>query len=380
SPHAPRSCCRKRRPRAGDRERLRPPCVPGSAPAQGSLSRGRTARPIAHGRPNARTSFRVFQNLYSVSGLLAKVSTSRPSLHPFTFAKARRATPITIRKSPMAGAVLVRSSRVVTACAALIAFGAHAQAASTVEGRVMDVNGRPVAGAQVIFDRDDGAPGASAVTVFSGDDGRFAIPGRYPEITPESVPLVVRSLDHEQVGVQWTVEDKGESRSLRATLIVRPRTNQADVAPASAWLARIGDRARQSKLIMDCIDCHQVPSSEVRNFARLIADQHAPNPRLAREQSWNAIVKYMNYLSRWEFSRGRRDPGEKIDTDAVYAVDNGAETAALLVDIFDDRLDSISGYSWGAPLIATRDTTIWEFEIPHPNAVREALLLGDPPK
>lgn len=109
----------------------------------------------------------------------------------------------------MAGAVLVRSSRVVTACAALIAFGAHAQAASTVEGRVMDVNGRPVAGAQVIFDRDDGAPGASAVTVFSGDDGRFAIPGRYPEITPESVPLVVRSLDHEQVGVQWTVEDKG---------------------------------------------------------------------------------------------------------------------------------------------------------------------------
>src|SRR5690606_36175763 len=148
----------------------------------------------------------------------------------------------------------------------------------------------------------------------------------------------------------------------------------------SAWLARIGDRARQSQLIMDCIDCHQVPSSEVRNYAGLIADQHAANPQLAREQSWSAIVKYMNYLSSWEFSRGRRDPEQKIDTDAVYAVHNGGETAALLATIFDDRLDEISGYSWGAPLIATPDTAIWEYEIPHPNAVREALMLGDPPK
>src|SRR5690606_36081158 len=89
---------------------------------------------------------------------------------------------------------------------------------------------------------------------------------------------------------------------------------------------------------------------------------------------------YMNYLSSWEFSRGRRDPDERLDPDAVYSVDNGAETALTLAEIFDGRLDRSSGYSWGAPLTATSETAIWESEIPHPNAVREALMLGDPPR
>jgi len=277
----------------------------------------------------------------------------------------------------MARAALVRLP--IVCVATFLAAAAHA--ASTIEGQVVDVNGRPVAGAQIVFNRDENAPGASVVTVFTGDDGRFTFPGRYPEVTQGSVSLVVRALDYEQVDARWAAETDGrEQASLRALLIVRPRMNQADVAPASAWLARIGDRARQSKFIMDCIDCHQVPSSEVRRYAGLIADLHAANPQLVREQSWNAIVKYMNYLSAWEFSRGRRDPEQKIDTDAVYSVDNGAETAALLAEIFDDRLDDISGYAWGAPLIATPDTAIWEYEIPHPNAVREALMLGNPPK
>src|SRR5690606_164698 len=99
----------------------------------------------------------------------------------------------TTRNLLMAIAGLVR---LVAACgAAALAAGVHA--APTVEGQVIDVNGRPVAGAQVVFDRDDAAPGASVVTVFTGDDGRFAFPGSYPEATPESVSLVVRALDHE---------------------------------------------------------------------------------------------------------------------------------------------------------------------------------------
>src|SRR5690606_25072185 len=128
------------------------------------------------------------------------------------------------------------------------------------------------------------------------------------------------------------------------TFVVRRVENQVSVAPASAWLARITDRAEQSKFIMDCIDCHQVPASEVRDFAGAIADLHAPDPAAARLQSWNYIVKYMNYLSSWEFSRGRREADEKIDADAVYSVDNGEDVAALLTEVFDDRLDSISGY------------------------------------
>lgn len=171
-------------------------------------------------------------------------------------------------------AVLVRF--LILSGAAGLAAGAHA--ASRIEGLVLDVNGRPVAGAQVLFDRERGAPGASVVTVFTGEDGRFAFPGKYPDATQESTSLVVRSLGYEQADARWVAEGEGDSETLRAVLIVRPRSNQASVAPASAWLARIGDRARQSKFIMDCIDCHQVPSSEVRHYAGLIADQHGASP------------------------------------------------------------------------------------------------------
>jgi streptogramin lyase len=162
------------------------------------------------------------------------------------------------------------------------------------------------------------------------------------------------------------------------TLVVRRVDNQNGVAPASAWLGRITDRAQKSRFIMDCIDCHQVPASEQRAYAAAISDQHAADPVLARSESWKAIVKYMNYLSAWEFSRGRRDPHEKVDADAVYSVDNGDDVARLLTKVFDDRLDHISGYEWGAPLITNASTVIREYEVPHPNAIREALLLGEP--
>jgi streptogramin lyase len=41
-------------------------------------------------------------------------------------------------------------------------------------------------------------------------------------------------------------------------------------------------------------------------------------------------------------------------------------------------MDQISNYSWGAPLAVTSETVIAEYEIPGPNAVREALFLGEP--
>jgi virginiamycin B lyase len=131
---------------------------------------------------------------------------------------------------------------------------------------------------------------------------------------------------------------------------------------------------------MDCIDCHQVPAPEVRNYAASIADIHAPQPAAARAASWDMIVSYMNYLSTWEFGRGRRADDEQVDAEAVYSVDNGDQVVELLTEIFDDRLDYISGFDWGAASIANPDTVIWEYEVPNPNAVREALMLGSPPK
>jgi streptogramin lyase len=255
-----------------------------------------------------------------------------------------------------------------------------ASAAVAVSGQVVDLNGNPVAQAQVIFDRDETGRGASVVTVFSGGDGKFSFPGVYPEADGgDSLPITVRALGYETLDtIAKATAHRSGLDSVDLTIVVGATGNQIAVAPASAWLGRITDRREQSQFIMDCIDCHQVPASEVRNYAGLIADQHAANPERARSDSWNAIVKYMNYLSTWEFSRGQRSDDEQIDADAVYSVANEDRTAALLARVFDDRLDSISGFDWGAPLIANQDTVIWEYEVPHPNAVREALLLGSP--
>ena len=276
---------------------------------------------------------------------------------------------------------LVRGSLCVIA--GCFGLAAPADAAFSVQGQVLDLNGRPVAQAQLVFDRASGAPGASVVTVFSDADGKFVFPGDFPETYSEatSESIAVRALGYEQIDrVAHVKSQDGGGDALDLTFVVGPAANQIDVAPASAWLARITDRARQSKFIMDCIDCHQVPAPEVRHYAGSIADLHATDPALARSQSWGMIVKYMNYLSTWEFSRGRRDGDEQIDADAVYSVENGQDVVALMTDVFDDRLDSISGYDWGAPLIATPETVIWEYEVPRPNAIREALMLGSPAK
>jgi streptogramin lyase len=265
--------------------------------------------------------------------------------------------------------------------AGLLCLAPSVHAVTSIKGRVVDLNGNPVPQAQVIFDRDEAMPGSSVVTVFSDTEGRFSFPGSYPDPVNESLSIVTRALGYQQLDKVARVQaNEHNHQTLDLTFILRIVDNQVAVAPASAWLGRMSDRRQKSKFVMDCIDCHQVPASEVRNYAGAIADLHAADPTQARSQSWNAMVKYMNYLSAWEFSRGRRSEDEKVNADAVYSVDNGAQVAALMTEKFNDRLDSISGYQWGAPLIATAATVIHEYEVPHPNAIREALMLGNPAK
>jgi streptogramin lyase len=267
-----------------------------------------------------------------------------------------------------------RQLEVQTVLAVAFLWLPQAAAGSEIQGRVVDINGRPVQQAQVLLDPPEPAVGASIITVFSDASGVFRFPGDHEIAAPDNSPLSVRALGFRPVD---RIENK-EGNSLKVTFVLTAEQNQAAVAPASAWLERIEDPRVKSGFVMDCVDCHQVPAPEVRDYAAAIADLGADDPALARAHSWNAIVKYMNYLSAWEFSRGSRAAGEKLDTDAVYSVNNGEQVAALLSEVFDDRLDSISGYDWGAPIIANANTVIREYEIPRPNAVREALLLGDP--
>ena len=263
-------------------------------------------------------------------------------------------------------------------CLALL-LPALAAAAVSVRGRVLDESGRPVPQAQLLLDRGAGAGGARMITVFSSQDGTFRFPGVIPGLEGPAVQVTARALGFAQTETARSVRTNiGSVDEVELTVKLRAERNQVDVAPASAWLGRITDRALKSKFIMDCIDCHQVPGPEVRAYAASILDAHPQDAALARTESWRSIVKYMNYLSGWEFSRGRRAADEKLDAEAVYSVGNGEDVVRQLAGTFTDRLDSVSGYGWGAPLIATPRTAIWEYEVAHPNAIREALLLGDP--
>jgi virginiamycin B lyase len=61
----------------------------------------------------------------------------------------------------------------------------------------------------------------------------------------------------------------------------------------------------------------------------------------------------------------------------VYSGGNPAPTAKLLVEALRGPLREVRGYRYGAPLIVTSHTTIREFEVPAPNAIREAVPFGN---
>jgi streptogramin lyase len=110
----------------------------------------------------------------------------------------------------------------------------------------------------------------------------------------------------------------------------------------------------------------------------MIADSAGGDSLSAREQSWYAIVQYMNYISSWEF--GRADPAGPPDPEHAYAIGPGREIAATMATHFTNAMQDHSGYRYGAPLIVTSDTVIREYEVRGTNAVREAMLLGSPAK
>jgi streptogramin lyase len=258
-----------------------------------------------------------------------------------------------------------------TALAGAVADFAHAD--TRVSGRVLDEGGGPVALVQVTLDRGIGAPGASAVTVFSGPDGAFSFPDVFAGLAAEDVTLLARALGYRVVSAASTAGAGGDS--VEATIVMEAARDQSAVAPASAWLARIDDPAAKEALIQNCITCHQMPAPEVRAYAAAIAAVEHDDPAMVRERSWAMVVQHMNYLTVEMFGAGNPDASLTPGEDFSYGVADEAGALAILNEYFTDAMDVLEGYAWGAPVIATPETVIREYEIPEPNAVREALLI-----
>jgi streptogramin lyase len=158
---------------------------------------------------------------------------------------------------------------------------------------------------------------------------------------------------------------------------MQPSANQAEVAPSSAWLARIDDADDKAALIQICITCHQIPAPEMRAYASAIAAVDG-DPELVRARSWAMVVQHMNYLTVEMFGAGDPNASLTPGEDFSYGVADEAGALAVLREYFDGPMDELEGYDYGAPVIATADTVIREYEIAEPNAVREAILIdGD---
>ncbi|MYE49554.1 MAG: hypothetical protein F4X96_08980 [Gammaproteobacteria bacterium] len=257
-----------------------------------------------------------------------------------------------------------------TAALALGLAGA-AQATVSVEGSVLDINGRPVGQAQVTLDWGPGAHGATAVTVFTDERGRFSFPRAFANASSEKLPVTVRALGFEQLRTASSFNGSDEIANL--TIVMRRVANQAAVAPSSAWLDSVQDPEDVAVIVQNCVSCHQFPAPEIRDFANAIHDMHG-NSGPALEQSWSMSVKYMNYLYVEEFARG--NPKRKVDVQASYWQFPVEPLAKKITELFPGRMDYVEDYDWGAPLIVTPDTVISEYEVPDPNAIREAVLMG----
>ncbi len=231
-------------------------------------------------------------------------------------------------------------------------------ALATQHGRVIDLNGAPLAQAMVTLTKAPDASGATATTVFTNDQGEFELAGE------QSGTLLVRSLGYRQV------DRVIASASSPITILMRPEANQAGRAPASAYLKDLSNAADRESLVMNCVACHQMPAPEVRDYAKLLDDTPQTQSREAREEAWAAIVKQMNYVSSVEFGRAH---GIVPSGENVYSGGDPVATAKLLVEALQGPLREVRGYRYGAPLIVTPRTTIREFEVPAPNAIREAV-------
>jgi streptogramin lyase len=235
-----------------------------------------------------------------------------------------------------------------------------------IDGQVVDADGLALAGAMVTLNQAPGEQGPSATTVFTDEKGQF----RFPEGSPAG-KLSVRLLNFKQGGAAPDVN--AGSHGVRISMAAD--TNQAAVAPASAWLAG-ADPDDKSQLVLTCVSCHQFPAPEVRNYARLIDETPHADAADARRQSWQALARYMNYISAWEFGRGGDDV--EPDPDRAYSGGDAVPTGALIAKVLTGPEQQLTGYTYGAPLLANAHTVIREYEVPAPNAVREAITLDDP--
>lgn len=252
-----------------------------------------------------------------------------------------------------------------------------------MSGRVIDTDGHPVSQMAVSV-VTYGDHGAKTITVYTDTKGAFAMPSPVALSNFERPPVQARKIGYEQVG--RVTEFLGDYEAVFVTLTMNPVSNQAAVAPASAWLVRM-DEAKRFPLIRKCATCHQMPAPEVRNYARLIADSAAEvegaDLNQAGVQSWDMIQRYMHALAGEEIVHGARlrSPTTSIaEADDLPGENVDPQISATLTEYFVGSMDQVLSYNYGAPLLATPQTVLRGYLTQSLNTGNQVLMAGTPPR
>ena len=263
-------------------------------------------------------------------------------------------------------------------------------AAVVVQGRVFDINGEPVTQAMVTLNRPGGGNGADATTVFTDTAGRFLFPRPINAKDVDGITAQVKALAYRQVSPALgpvSVAEHGvrsQDGVVKLLFVLQSKANQAEDAPASAWLQTVPNSHGKATLVIHCVGCHQFPTREVRDFAQSLNAVSGANPDEVRDLSWRAIVKYMRFQFARVLSRGFGSmPPYEMATDP-NRITPDSDDEEVVVDLLRKHLprhlNVLEGYDYGAPLAVNSRTVIREYTVPGVNAIREALTLGALPQ
>jgi len=270
---------------------------------------------------------------------------------------------------------------------ALSTYGTAAAAATFVTGQVRDINGNPLPQVMVTLSQPPRVDGAGATTVFSDADGRFRFVRPIADRQRGAATVEAKALGYAMVSPQ-----QGASRLPAPTrgsdvvdmvLVLQPRRNQADTAPASAWLKAIPDtEPRKALVVRECVACHQVAHPDMRQFMGALDDTPGSRTAEGRKQSWQQLLTYMYGTSHEFFGAALHMPyNYRLHAGEIKHLGPLAET---LTKYLPERLDFVE-YAYGAPLAVTARTQIREYPIANlPGqkfnvlGTREAVLAGKP--
>lgn len=266
-------------------------------------------------------------------------------------------------------------------------YGMAASASTLVSGQVRDINGNPMQQAMVTLSQPPMIDGAGATTVFSDANGHFTFLRPISDQQRDAVTVEAKALGYtmvfpQQGAARLPVATPG-SDVVNMVLVLQPRRNQADTAPASAWLKAIPDAEPMKALVVrECVACHQVAHPDMRAFVRALDDTPVSRTADGRKQSWQELLRYM-YGTTHEFF------GAAVNMPYAYHLDKGEikhlkPIAEALTKYLPERLDFVE-YAYGAPLAVTASTQIREYPIANlPGqkfnvlGTREAVLAGKP--